>query len=307
MKSETFTFKDGDGVNIFCYRWNKEDDKPRAAVQIAHGLSETAVRYERFAEYLTERGYIVYANDHRGHGRTAENLDNLGYAGRDGLNWMLRDMKQLNDIIKTESPGLPVFLFGHSMGSHLAQLYIPRYGNELRGVILSGTSGKQGFIIDFALFLSKRGIRKYGERARANDINKLSFGRFNKAFSPTRTEFDWLSRDNEEVDKYINDKYCGGVPTYGFYYDYFRGFKIMHKKKYMGKIPKDLPIFLFSGEKDPVGSNTKSVLNLIGLYKALQIKNISYKFYKDGRHEMLNEINRDEVMKDAADFFDNNL
>lgn len=307
MKNEHFSFVDIEGKDIYVYKWVPLTGNIKGAIQIAHGLSETAGRYERFAEILTDRGYIVYANDHRGHGNTAGDLANLGYAGEDGFNLMIENMKQLNEIIKSENNNIPVFLLGHSMGSHLSQVYITRYGNTLNGVILSGTSGKQGFILNMGIFLAKRGIKKSGVRARAYNINKLSFGGFNKEFSPNRTEFDWLSRDEKEVDKYVNDDYCGAVPTYGFFYDYFKGFKVMHDKINLEKIPKQLPIYLYSGEKDPVGGDTKSVLNLIELYKEQEIKDITYKFYKDGRHEMLNELNKDEVMNDVANWIDSHI
>lgn len=298
MKSEMSIFKDEDGQNISYYKWSPNGENIKGIIQISHGLSETAARYERFAEFFTGKDYVVYANDHRGHGKTAGSIDNLGYAGTDGFNWMIKDMKQLNDIAKEENAGKPIFLLGHSMGSHLSQRYITLYGETLNGVILSGTSGKQGALLNVGIFLAKRGMKKKGPKAKADNINKLSFGNYNKAFNPTKTEFDWLSNDPLEVDKYIKDDYCGAVPTYGFFNDYFGTFRIMHNKEIMDKIPRELPIYLYSGDKDPVGGNTKSVLSLIDLYKKLGIKDISYKFYKDGRHEMLNETNRTEVMED---------
>jgi alpha-beta hydrolase superfamily lysophospholipase len=190
------------------------------------------------------------------------------------------------------------------MGSHLSQRYIVLYGKELKGVILSGTSGKQGMLLNLGILLAKRGAKRKGPRERAHSINNLTFGSFNKAFKEPRTDFDWLSRDTAEVDKYIKDDYCGVVPTYGFFKDLFAGFKILHREDEMSKIPRSLPIYLFSGDKDPVGGNTKSVLGLIDLYRKLGIKDVSYRFYEDGRHEMLNEINRAEVMQDVLNWIE---
>jgi len=305
MKTEEFYFKDLGGVSIFTYKWLPEDETNiKGMVQIAHGMAETAGRYQKFAEELTRSGYIVYANDQRGHGRTAKTLDNVGYLGFDGFNWMVKNIKQLNDIIKKENPGMPIFLFGHSMGSMLAQRYIEVYGEGIKGAILSGTSGKQGLMLDIGILIARREVKKCGEKTRSLRLNKMTFGSYNNAFKPVRTEFDWLSRNKDEVDKYVSDTFCGGVFTTSFYYDFFRGLKTIHKIENMENIPKKLPIYIFSGEKDPVGKNCRTVKKLIQMYKDLGIKDMSYKFYKDGRHEMLNEINRDEVMSDVINWLD---
>ncbi|MDF2672572.1 MAG: lysophospholipase, partial [Clostridiales bacterium] len=294
MIEKNFSFKDGEDLEIFVYKWEPEVEvKPMGVVQIAHGMAEHAGRYERFAEKLTAAGYTVYANDHRGHGRTAGDIENVGYCGEDGFKWMLKDMKELTNIIKGENPGLPVFLFGHSMGSMLSQMYIALYGNELKGVILSGTSGKQGFILNLGIFMAKRQIVKIGVKTPSKTMNKMTFASYNNEFTPTRTPFDWLSRDEREVDKYIKDPFCGGVFSSGFFYDFLRGLKEMHRVENMERIPKELPIYFISGEKDPVGKNCRTITGLIEEYRKLGIKDVSYKFYKDGRHEMLNEINRD--------------
>lgn len=305
MKSENFTFTDDDSIKIFVYKWSPDDpQKIKAAVIISHGMAENAARYERFASNLTADGYIVYAEDHRGHGRTAVTDDELGYLGVDGFNWIIKDLQQLNGIIKKENPGIPVYYFGHSMGSIIGQAYIAEYGSAIDGAVLSGTMGRQGFTIDIGIAIAKHEMKKYGPKWKSERLDKLSFGGYNRSFEPARTKFDWLSRDKDEVDKYINDKYCGFVCTAEFFYDFLSGIKEMHKIETMKKIPKDLPVYIFSGEKDPVGTCCKSVKSLISDYKKLGLKNVSYKFYKDGRHEMLNEINRDEVMKDVAAWLD---
>lgn len=304
MKKENFTFKDEEGVEIYTYRWLPDDDKQmKGIVQISHGMAEKGERYERFAEELTRAGYGVYCNDHRGHGNTAGSVEKLGYlADADGFNWLVKDMHELTNIIKKENGSLPVFLFGHSMGSFLTQKYISEYGTELRGAILSGTNGKAGIIADIGLIIAKNECKKIGRKSKSEKLNKMSFGSYNNSFKPTRTEFDWLSRDEKEVDKYINDPYCGTVFTAGFFYDFLLGLKDIHRKQTMAKIPRDLPIYIFGGEKDPVGRNSKGVIQLINMYKKLNINSVDYKIYKDGRHEMLNEINRDEVMKDTINW-----
>lgn len=305
MIREEFTFKDADGWEISVYKWSPgSDTKVKGIVQIAHGMAERAERYERFAKALTDEGYVVYANDHRGHGRTAGSIENIGYCGTDGFNWMVNDLKQLNEIITKENPGLPVYLFGHSMGSFLAQSYISLYPESIKGVILSGTAGKQGIMLDLGLQIAKREIRKSGDKMKSRILHKLAFEGYNNGFKPARTGLDWLSRDEEEVDKYINDPYCGTVFTAGFYYDLFKGLKMIHREDIMRRIPKELPIYIFSGQRDPLGKNCKTVLWLIRNYKKIGIKDVTYRFYKDGRHEMLNEINRDEVTSDVIVWLD---
>jgi alpha-beta hydrolase superfamily lysophospholipase len=300
MKSESFTFKDKGGLEIFVYKWLPgEDVQVKGVVQIAHGMAETAARYEGLASVLTNNGFIVYANDHRGHGKTAGEISKLGDLGEDGFNSMVENMKELNDMIKKENLALPVFLLGHSMGSFLTQRYICLYGSELKGAVLSGSCGKQGIIIDIGRLIAKREIKKVGRRSKSIKLNKLSFGSYNNYFKPTRTDFDWLSRDNKEVDKYMDDPFCGTVFTAGFFYDFLGGLKIIASQKEINNVPKELPIYIFSGDKDPVGKNGKGVLKLIKTYKEHGIADLTHKLYKDGRHEMLNEINKEEVTFDV--------
>lgn len=300
MKVENFTFKDKGDLEIFVYKWLPDEKmQVKGVVQIAHGMAETAARYSGLASALTSNGFIVYANDHRGHGKTAGETSKLGDLGEDGFNSMVENMKSLNEMIKKENLNLPIFLFGHSMGSFLTQRYICLYGSGLKGAILSGSCGKQGIIIDIARLIAKGEIKKIGRGAKSNKLNKLSFGSYNNCFKPTRTDFDWLSRDNKEVDKYIDDPFCGTIFTAGFFYDFLGGLKSIADKREIKKVPKDLPIYIFSGDKDPVGKSGKGVLKLVRSYKEHGIKDLTYKLYKDGRHEMLNEVNKGEVIEDV--------
>ena len=287
-------------MDIYAYRWLPDNGTAaKGVVQISHGLSETAARYGRFAASLTADGYAVYANDHRGHGMTAKTPELAGDAGENSFNMTVGDMRLLNDIIHEENPALPVFLFGHSMGSMLAQSYIHLYGDTISGCILSGTCGKQGLELDIGTMIAKREMRKIGPTSRSRKLNALMFGKYNDAFKPARTDFDWLSRDEQEVDKYVDDPFCGGVCSSEFYYYFLMGMKEIHRRKNMEEIPKTLPIYIFSGEKDPVGGNCKTVKWLIREYQNLGIKDVSHRFYPEGRHEMLNELNRDEVVADV--------
>jgi alpha-beta hydrolase superfamily lysophospholipase len=309
MLHENFTFTSAEGTEIFVYVWKPDEGiKVKGIVQIAHGMAETGARYERFADKLTEHGYIVYINDHRGHGKTAQTIDNVGYlAESEGFKWLVEDVHQLTGIIKSNHPGLPVFLLGHSMGSFVTQKYIMLYGRELNGTILSGSNGKQGLILKFATIIAQNELKKHGRKSKSPKLNKISFGKHNKAFEPKRTEYDWLSRDEAEVDKYINDPFCGGIFTVGFFYDLLIGLKEIENKQNLFLVPRELPIYIFSGDKDPVGRNGKGIIKLFNTYKQLNIQDVTYKLYKDGRHEMLNETNRDEVMRDVILWLDRHL
>ncbi len=299
-----FTFKSDDGVDIYTYKWiPKENIKIKGVLQICHGMAETAARYERFAKQLTENGYIVYIHDQRGHGRTAKTIENVGYLAEDnGFKWLVEDLHKLSGIIKKENPNLSLFLLGHSMGSFVAQRYIMLYGKELKGVIISGSNMHQRFLVNIGAIVAKYEVKKKGRRAQSLRMNNLSFGSYNNAFKPTRTEFDWLSRDRDEVDKYIKNPFCGTIFTAGFYNDFFRGLKDLSNKIYLNNIPKKLPIYIFSGAKDPVGSFGKGIIKLFNTYKKQNIEDVTYKLYTDGRHEMLNETNKEEVMSDVINW-----
>ncbi|HHV12691.1 MAG TPA: alpha/beta hydrolase [Clostridiales bacterium] len=302
MVSDNFTFNSDEGTKIFVYVWKPDENvRVKGIVQISHGMAETAERYERFAEALAKDGFIVYANDHRGHGKTAGSVDKLGYlADKDGFDWIVEDLHKLSVIIKKEYSDLPLFLFGHSMGSFAAQRYLMLYGRDLKGAILSGSNGRQGIMLNVAAYLAGKEVKKHGRKEKSDKMNQLLFGSYNNKFKPNRTEYDWLSRDNEEVDKYINDPFCGTVFPGGFFYDLMIGLKKIESSGDLEQIPKSLPIFIFSGEMDPVGKMGKGVKKLFDTYKQHGLNDVTLKLYPGGRHEMLNEINKDEVMKDVS-------
>lgn len=306
MIRKSLTFRAADDVEIFVYQWFPED-KIKAAVNIIHGMAETAARYERFAGALTENGYAVYAADQRGHGRTVRDPQLVGKTGTDALNKMLTDIHRLSGIIREENPEVPLFLFGHSMGSFLAQGYIARWGGGLQGAILSGAAGPADFLTLIGQLVARLEMLRKGEKGESRLLYNLSFGSFNKQFHPVRTAFDWLSRDNEEVDKYIADPFCDGIFPAAFFYDLFKFWRRIHRPAELKKVPVDLPLYFFSGTKDPVGNNARGVRRLIEKYKQSGIKDLNFNFYEDGRHEMLNEVNRDIVAADIIRWLDGHL
>lgn len=306
MKQSEFRLTGKYDQSIHVSKWISEEKKPKAVVQLAHGMAEHIARYSGFAQKLVDAGYAVFGNDHRGHGKTAESMENIGYfADADGFNVVVEDMKLLTDTIKQEHPGLPVFLFGHSMGSLLSRSYITRYGENLKGVVLSGTAASPGLLGIVAVLLAKIECKIKGRKVPSNFLNSMVFGAFNKPYKPARTDFEWLSRDTEQVDLYVNDPYCGGVFTAGFFFDLFTGLNEMFTAENTNKVPKELPMYIFSGEMDPVGGKKgHMVKKTFETYKNAGIRDIEIKLYPGGRHEMLNETNKEDVYKDIIEWFD---
>jgi alpha-beta hydrolase superfamily lysophospholipase len=277
MKKTDFTFKTKDHQNIFVYKWSPEN-KAVGVVQIAHGMAEHADRYQQFAEYLTSKGFIVYANDHLGHGKTAGSLDKVGFfAEKNGWHLVADDLKQLTDIIAMQNPALPIFLLGHSMGSLLIRTYLTKYSDPINGVILSGTSGESGFMVKMGKMLSKLLANIKGKKAPCKTLDQLSFGKFNQTFKPNRTKFDWLSRDDDEVDKYVKDPYCGAVFTTQFFNDMLSGVDYNNQPENIAKIDKNIPVYFIAGDMDPVGEYGKGVKRVFNAYQKAGIKDIEIK------------------------------
>ncbi|MGD0709840.1 MAG: alpha/beta hydrolase [Bacteroidales bacterium] len=288
-------FDDPLGKTIYYYKWTCKN-KAVAAIQIVHGMAEHAFRYNDFANFLTNNNIIVYANDHRGHGLTAGTLEETGYfADKNGWEITTEDIQQLTAIIKKENPEIPLFILGHSMGSLLVRNYFNKYPEEINGLILSGTSYNPSYLLVFGKVLASMQKIISGKKHRSMLLDKLSFGKYNSSFKPNRTKFDWLSRDDTQVDNYVNDSFCGFVCTTSFYSDLFGGILKIQKKSFLRLTPKNIPVLIVSGENDPVGNFTKGVNKVYNIYKNQGIRDINAVFYKDSRHEILNEINKDEV------------
>ena len=299
MKTREFCFNSDEGTKIYTYVFEPEEGPVTGVVQIVHGMVEHAMRYERFAEALTAHGYKVYAHDQRGHGKTAGSPENVGHlADSDGFNWLVKDAHKLTGIIREENPGLPLILFGHSMGSFVSQRYMELYGKDVEGVVLSGSNGAS-ILFTFGRIAAKMELKKNGPTARSPKLNGLAFGSYNKKFNPKRTDFDWLSRDHAEVDKYIADPYCGQICTCEFYYDFMDGLVTLSKKENVKKIPADLPVLIVSGDMDPVGDYGKGVKKLYETYCENGMKDVKMKLYPGAHLEILNETNREEVTEDV--------
>lgn len=309
MHTHEFQLTSSTNSPITIYQWKKEEEtphlQPKGIIQIAHGMTETGLRYARFAEALVQAGYIVYANDHRGHGRSASSMEKLGHLNRNDNHYMVEDMRIISTYIQAEHPGVPLILFGHSMGSFLSQMYIALHGSLLDGVVLCGSNGPRGPEVHAGKFAANLITKWKGIEHRSPFIDNLAFGGFNRKFQPSKTKYDWLSRDEHEVQKYIDDPFCGYVCTVGFYYELFHLIQHIHRPEVTARIPKDLPVLIIAGDKDPVGNFGAGVRKLEKLYtEQLKLQHVKTIIYPGARHELLNETNRDEITADCLAWFD---
>ena len=304
MNSSNDTFMSDDGTPLSVYSW-EPDGFRKGVVHIAHGLGDRALRYERVALDLAARGYVVCSNDHRGHGKTAARPEDLGFfAETDGWNRAVRDLQLLMAAEKKSHPDLPLILLGHSMGSFMAQQCLFECGDLLDGCALSGSSGKPQALVYLlkAMAEFERLIR--GKRHRSSLLHSLSLRRANRAFQPVRTAFDWLSRDPEVGTQFVADPLCGFVGTTQLWLDLIHGLFWISKPENQSRIPKDIPIYIFAGLSDPISDGCKGLIQLLSAYQAQGLTNVRHKFYPGGRHEMLNETNRDEVIEDLVAWLD---
>ncbi len=292
-----FTFRSASGLcDIYAQSAVPSDfSKVKGVVQIAHGMAEHSNRYARFAMELCKNGYAVFINDHLGHGKSVASKDELGYFGENGMDSLVDDMKQLTDIAKKEYPDVPYILFGHSMGSFLSRKYTEKYGDGLDAAVYCGTSGTNP-AAGMGIMVAKYFEKSKGDHERSSFINNMAFGPYNKK-TEKRTEFDWLSRDEKEVDKYIADDLCGFCFTANGFETLFTVLKAVSQKSWYNNVRKDLPILLISGDNDPVGDYGKGVTQVFDDLKKTG-HNATVKLYTGGRHEILNETNRDEVTQD---------
>lgn len=311
MNETSFVLEAHDGESIACYRWTADTETggaPKAAVQIAHGASEHGARYRRFAQALVDAGYVVYADDHRAHGRTADEYGRFGVARPGGWHAMVEDLHTLRDHIGQDQPGVPIVLFGHSMGSMLAQRYLQKWGDGLAALVLSGSTGGLGLDSDTLDMIVAIGA---GDQAdEPSEIFAAMFAGFNAPFEAgadpdTVTGFEWLSRDTDEVQIYVDDPWCGEPLSNGFVADMLSATSSMWQPEAEQAIRRDLPIYVMSGDQDPVGGeDASSVLELCDRYEALGAGPVTRQIYAGARHELLNETNRDQVTADVIAWLD---
>jgi alpha-beta hydrolase superfamily lysophospholipase len=279
MREEEFWFEGRDGTGLFAYRWLPEGPV-RGVLQIAHGMGEHALRYREPLQPLRESGIAIYANDHRGHGRTSPSA--LGDFGTGGFAAVIDDMAVFSRHIREENPGKKLVLMGHSMGAFAAQVYIAEHSELIDGCVLSGSAA----------------IGK-GPAPRPGGLASIGEG-----MGKTRTPFDWLSRDEAEVDRYIADPLCGFTVNDAGRASMFAAAAPALDPAKLATIRKGLPIYIFAGDKDPINAELTRLTPLVERYRALGLRDVTTDFYPGGRHEMLNETNRAEVVANLKAWID---
>lgn len=308
MSRKEFYICSSDKVHkINCIEWIPES-KPIAILQLTHGMAEYIERYDDFAKAALEQGFLVVGHDHLGHGKSAESKEELGFFNeKDGSKILVVDLHRVTSYIKNRYPEIPVFLVGHSMGSFITRKYITVYGNDISGAVLSGTGYRSLFEVTSAKLLASAIEKAKGGFYRSPMLHQLVLGNNNKAFEPGRTNQDWLCRDEKVVDQYINDSLCGFCFTVSAYHDFFRILVDLAMQKGFAHIPKELPVLLVSGSQDPVGGFSKGVYKVYHELKAIGIKEVQVRIYEEARHEILNEINKEEVFLDIFEWINSEI
>lgn len=292
----------GAGLNLFV---RHAEGRPRAVVQINHGLAEHAARYARFADFLAQRGFHVYVHDHRGHGATKAPDAPLGrFADKDGPAKVIADVDAIHDVIASECPNRPVILFGHSMGASVALNYLLGHSPRVHAAAIWNGNFSQGLLGQLALGILAWERMRLGSDVPSRLLPKLTFQAWGKAVPDNRTLFDWLSRDEAEVAKYIADPLCGWDASVSMWRDVVGMALNGGKDAGFAGIRRGLPVNIVGGERDPASDYGKGITHLAGRMRAMGFSNLVSKVYADTRHESLNEVNRDIIMDDFATWAD---
>lgn len=298
MKQE-FSYPSADGVHaIHAAEWLPDQRPPRAVVQIVHGVAEYVERYDHLAQFLIAHGFLVCGEDHLGHGRTVTDGKYGYFAKKNGWSLVARDIRRLRELVGEKYPDVPYIILGHSMGSFLTRTYLIRWPGTVDAAVLSGTGQESPALVGLGKALANVVGAIRGPEHVSELVYDLSLGSYNKPFRPNRTPSDWLSRDETMVDADLKDPLCSFKPTVGMFRDMMGGLQFIADPKNLARMDKDTPVYFLSGDHDPVGSMGAGVRKVERLFRDAGCKDVTVKLYPDGRHEMFNEINRQEVMED---------
>ena len=310
VETQEFFFPSSDGSHqAFARLWLPEKSTPpRGVVQIVHGVAEYVERYDHFARYLAVHGFLVCGEDHLGHGKTAAPDGKFGwFAPHGGWELVTADIHSLRQQMGERYPNIPYFLLGHSMGSFLTRTYLCRYPGTVDGAILSGTGQEPPLLVGFGKLLASLIALIFGSDHVSPLVHSLSLGAYNRQFAPNRTSADWVSRDEKVVDTYMADPLCQFIPTVGMYRDMLGGLQYIASRRALSQMDPSTPVYLFSGDRDPVGTSGKGVRKVYGFFRDAGTADLQMKLYPEGRHEMLNELNRDQVYADVLSWLDHHL
>lgn len=298
MRSDFYYASKGAG-NIHACRWTPEGT-PVAVLQIVHGIAEFIERYDDFANYLTHQGFLVVAEDHMGHGQSINGDGVKGYF-HGGWFTAVADTYELLQMTRAEFPDIPYVLFGHSMGSFMARTILCKYPDSgISAAIICGTGWQPRQMLPAVIRVCESICKRTGETVPSETLQKVVFGGYNKKVEHPRTEYDWLSRDAKSVDAYIAHPLCGFTPSSGLIRDMLKGIRYIEEPKSLAAMRKDLPVFFIAGGDDPVGSYSKGVIRAVEEFRKNGMVNVAHKIYPLCRHEILNEINKENVYQDIS-------
>lgn len=306
IQLEKIPFKSVADRPLTLYLW-QPDIPCRGVVQLIHGMAEHIARYDRLARALCEAGYAVAGHSHLGHGEDARE-DELGYFGaKDGWNHLVEDAHTVHNMLMERFPGQRFAILGHSMGSFVAREYLLRYGGDLTAAVICGTGWYPGALCSVAQAAAALCGVFGGWQKPAPLVDRLMSKDNNKGFSAVRTQFDWLSRDTAEVDKYCADPRCGFLFTARGYYDMFTGLKALSQLHRLSALPGDLPVLFIAGDADPVGAQGKGVNTVAQQFRDAGVQDVTVRLYAGARHELFNEINRDEITSDLIGWLNSRM
>ena len=299
MKKSTFEFLSADkGTKIHAVKWEPDTEKIQGILQITHGMVEYIERYEAFAEYMTNQGFLVVGHDHLGHGASVVSSEYWGYfAKQNGSDILVEDMNTLRIMTQKEYPELPYFMLGHSMGSFMLRKYLSKYGQNLRGAIIMGTGSQPDKMVKLGKRVCKFLAVFRGWSHRSKLVNNMAFSGNNKRFEAEGTSA-WLTKDKEIVASYNKEPRCTFIFTLNGFYNLFDTIHYINQPEHMDSIPKELPLFFVSGEDDPVGNYGAGVKEAYEAYERVGIEDITWKLYPTDRHEILNELDKEKVYED---------
>lgn len=298
------TYKSSDTKSNIVYYEFVPKGMPKAIVQISHGMCEHMGRYRRFAEYLTRHGYLVCGNDHLGHGKTAKSPADLGFFGeKNGWRYLIRDVKQLTEIMKSKYKNIPVFLLGHSMGSFIGRAYLSWYSDLINGAIFLGTSGGVA-AGNTAVAVTNLMAAMHGIHFRSGTVTKLATETFTMKIGGKKSDMDWLTRDRKVIEGYQNDKTANFIFTAKAYNDMITLLNTVSAKDWAESVPEAMPVLIMSGDMDPVGEYGRGVYKVYKRLKKAGVGDVKLRLYKGARHELLHELNYGEVFADILDWLE---
>lgn len=300
IQKEEFYFDSREqGQRIHAVKWIPDVEKPFCILQIVHGMAEHIGRYDEFANFLAQKGILVVGDDHLGHGKSVKEGGTYGYfCENDAAGVLVRDEHRLKKLIQEQYPGITYLILGHSMGSFIVRNYLLRYGTGVEGAIIAGTGAPSKMTLFMARALAAIQKPLLGSKHVSRLLDKAAFGSYNKKFQPSKTDFDWLSGDEGNVERYIADPMCGFVFTVNGFATLFKLIYDCGDAEKISNMPKNLPVMLIAGADDPVGNYGRSIEKVYQMYLDHGMTNVQMKLYENDRHELLNEIDKDMVYGD---------